>query len=629
MLHRLGLDHEKLTFRHGGRKTIQRNTPSTTRESFAQSTPAAPVRTDFNAEDFGYSPRKKNPPPEESTSPPVQKEFYDKSLEETDDDPGEQTRRSSLSKVSGIKVGPNLLDHPDDQEQPVRTRNMASVFETTDVFSPSKSGQSRSAERNSIDDRSPRQDEKRPAKSESPKTKVNKSPRAFFESDDDIADSNAMFHESQHVHFPENTSNRSMVKQEMRGHLNYDQATSQSIDSTPMENTEILPDSRMASSPMNFDNEATRHLPPEDLMHSRMPIFPVEPAFPPRDFDIPPYELAPSPQEFKAQQKTSQAVQETPKKVREPIPLSREPTLADREVFPVERDPEPIANDPFAPIRSAYPVGREAPLAQRDSNDPFAVQKPAAPIEARFPQRDAFAAIREMQSDEPPYTQREAPAPVREAPAPVRDAPAPVRDAMPSSKELSHLRTPPPVAPAKPMAATTEPRWSLLRDRLRLLTGVQISRSQASDFVLRLLGENASRSEQQEVLSIFLHMLDTTRQPAAELRFLAFLFEELQPKSLHQLMGALKIGDQTVLFFVDYLQTLLKERQLRRILNVIHAVIVPGLDLSWYQEAYRFLLIVWPELGLKGWYWLAEEGPMVFCDRLADREDLMPATLLA
>jgi hypothetical protein len=168
-----------------------------------------------------------------------------------------------------------------------------------------------------------------------------------------------------------------------------------------------------------------------------------------------------------------------------------------------------------------------------------------------------------------------------------------------------------------------------MRDRLRLISGVQISRSHASDFVLRLLGENSSRDEQQEVLSILLRVLEGPRQPAAEQRFLAFLFEELQPKALHQLLGALKIGDQTVVFFVDYLQSLLKERQLRRMLNVIHAVIIPGLDLSWYQESYRCLVLIWPELGLKGWHWLEEEGPMVFFERLSEREDLLPATLLA
>jgi hypothetical protein len=62
---------------------------------------------------------------------------------------------------------------------------------------------------------------------------------------------------------------------------------------------------------------------------------------------------------------------------------------------------------------------------------------------------------------------------------------------------------------------------------------------------------------------------------------------------------------------------------------VIHAVIIPGLDFSWYQESYRFLMMIWPELGLKGWHWLEEEGPMAFCERLAVREDLLPATLLA
>jgi hypothetical protein len=224
---------------------------------------------------------------------------------------------------------------------------------------------------------------------------------------------------------------------------------------------------------------------------------------------------------------------------------------------------------------------------------------------------------------------------------------APARDPIPFPKEVAEARSVPvtptpaptlaipmpataPISPqAKAGVQTSEPRWNLLRDRLRLLSGIQISRSHASDFVLRLLGEHSSRDEQQEVLSILMRVLEGPRQSAAEQRFLAFLFEELQPKALHQLLGALKIGDQTVVFFVDYLQSLLKERQLRRMLNVIHAVIVPGLDLSWYQESYRFLIMIWPELGLKGWHWLEEEGPMVFCERLAEREDLLPATLLA
>jgi hypothetical protein len=614
--------------------------PSSPRPAQKSVPPTAqpPGDVQFSVDMFGYAPkRNKTPAADPANSFSAPKEFYDKSLEETDDQLGETTRRSSLSKVSGLKVGPNLLETPEDREPP-RPRNIQSVFESTDVFAPNNSA-------NPSDEAPPLDKSNRGSKETPGKARS----RGAFDPHDYTPDSNAIFQESQQVHFPESSSQRSMSRQEGRKPFSYDLAAS-AVAASPLENTEILPESNLMSAPIPFDDEATTQLDPEELLKAQMP---VEPAFPPRDFDLPPYEFV-SPREAKAAAASKN-------KAKDPFAGMRDQAPPERDAFAPARSAErdmparSSERDAFAPARSAE---RDMPArsSERDAfpsaparppdpiPDVFAPAKAANPASA--PGRDPFAKAREVQDPFAVAREPAAPPPAARDPfSGMREAPA--RDPIPFPKEVAEARSVPvtptpaptlaipmpataPISPqAKAGVQTSEPRWNLLRDRLRLLSGIQISRSHASDFVLRLLGEHSSRDEQQEVLSILMRVLEGPRQSAAEQRFLAFLFEELQPKALHQLLGALKIGDQTVVFFVDYLQSLLKERQLRRMLNVIHAVIVPGLDLSWYQESYRFLIMIWPELGLKGWHWLEEEGPMVFCERLAEREDLLPATLLA
>ncbi|WP_141732103.1 hypothetical protein [Oligoflexus tunisiensis] len=557
-------------------RAAQRSVPPMMPEPFA---PQSPLDSDYQTDLFTYTPKRKSSSSESSSSFTGKQEFYDKGLEESDDNP-DGSRRSSLSKVSGLKVGPNLLETPEDRDPP-RPRNIQSVFDTTDAFAPKQ---------NSVPVGDPAPMEEKAARSSKETSNKGKS-RSGYDSQDYVPDSNALFQESQHVHFPDTSAVRSVVtRQESRKAFSYDMAGSSAVAASPLENTEILPESNLMSAAIPFDNEATKQLDPEELAQAAMPI---EPAFPPREFDLPPFDF-PVQKEVKAP---------TKKPAKDPFAAVRDQNPMERDVFTPARDPEPEA---FAPSRSPAPVHDPFVKASNQA-DPFGLKEAAPPAKPR----DPFAGIRET----------------------------PVRDPIPFPKEVPESKAPPPsmpgpvptpvAAPPKGHPLPSEPRWNLLRDRLRLLTGIQISRSHASDFVLRLVGENANREEQQEVLSILMRVLEGPRQPAAEQRFLAFLFEELQPKALHQLLSALKIGDQTVVFYVDYLQALLKERQLRRMLNVIHAMIVPGLDLSWYQESYRFLMMIWPELGLKGWHWLEEEGPMAFCDRLAEREDLLPATLLA
>jgi hypothetical protein len=595
--------------------------PSPPRPAQKSVPPTAQPPSDlFSADMFGYAPkRNKTPAADPSNSFTGPKEFYDKSLEETDDQPDETTRRSSLSKVSGLKVGPNLLETPEDREPP-RPRNIQSVFESTDVFAQNDNANPSNDPQPS--DKSKRGSKEAPGKSRS---------RVSFDPNDYAPDSNAMFQESQQVHFPESSSQRSMSRQETRKPFSYDLSVS-AVAASPLENTEILPESNLMNAPIPFDDEATTQLDPEELLKAQMP---VEPAFPPRDFDIPPYEFV-SPREAKAAAAQKNKAKDPFAGIRDQAPPEREAPAparspdrdafaparsSEREAFTPVRPPDPIP-DVFAPAKAANPAPAPVrdPFAKaREPQDPFAVaREPAPPPQAA---RDPFSGMREAPARDPIPFPKEAAEP-RSVPV----TPTPTPASTPAIPVPASASTAP---QAKAGPQPSEPRWNLLRDRLRLLSGIQISRSHASDFVLRLLGEHSSRDEQQEVLSILMRVLEGPRQAAAEQRFLAFLFEELQPKALHQLLGALKIGDQTVVFFADYLQSLLKERQLRRMLNVIHAVIVPGLDLSWYQESYRFLMMIWPELGLKGWHWLEEEGPMVFCERLAEREDLLPATLLA
>jgi hypothetical protein len=565
-------------------RAAQKSVPPTKAESFAA--PDNPVEADYSADMFGYAPKRKPPSADPYSSFTGSKEFYDKNLVETDERLEEDTRRSSLSKVSGLKIGPNLLETPDDRE-PQRPRNIQSVFETTDVFAQ-KGDKAQSSDPLLME---------KPGRASKEATNKGRS-RAAFDASNYPPDSNAMFQESQQVHFPEASSPRSVTRQDGRKAFPYD-LNGSAVAAPPLENTEILPESNLMSAPIPFDNEATTQLDPAELMRPQMP---VEPAFPPSEFDVPPFDFV--------QHREARAPAPSKNKAKDPFADVREPAPIERDAFAPSREPNVIP-DVFASVKPPAASPARDPFAKpREQVDPFTAIKDPAPA----PQaRDPFSGMREPSVRDPSPIPKEVVEP--------RSVPVMPTPAIPTPTST------PPLAKSNPLP--TEPRWNLMRDRLRLISGVQISRSHASDFVLRLLGENSSRDEQQEVLSILLRVLEGPRQPAAEQRFLAFLFEELQPKALHQLLGALKIGDQTVVFFVDYLQSLLKERQLRRMLNVIHAVIIPGLDLSWYQESYRCLVLIWPELGLKGWHWLEEEGPMVFFERLSEREDLLPATLLA
>ncbi len=581
--------------------------------------PKIPVQeSSFNPDALSYLPKKRASNPEAPASFASQKEFYDKNLEEPAVD-RDEVRRSSLSRVSGLKVGPNLLEEPDEREQAPRPRNIASVFETTDVFGHRKSSGQGQSDKLGSQDRNQREEPDFSAKGgKSDFQKAKNKSRTPFESSDYTSEnesSNSMFQESQHVHFPENTSNRSMTKQELRAVAAHEKTARHSA-SPPLENTEILPDSRRLLEVDDYDDEATRQLEPEELIRASMP---VEPAFPAREFEAPAFELAPKKSEPVSIPKSAPSTKEAPKKNRDPFDTLRD---TERDFFNAVKGPQPSSQDPFAVVRQS-PVPARDLVNPKEVDDPFAGVREPSPLEVRTPARDAFAPARETVPENlDPFA---SPGPIglpKESHAAPKEVPLyrpPSATQQVSSREAPAGRPVPPI----------EPKWNLLRDRLRLLSGVQISRSHANDFVLRLLGENATREQQQQVLSILMRVLDSQKQALAEQRFLAFLFEELHPKALHQLLGALKIGDQTVVFFVDYLQSLVKDRQLRRTLNVIHAVIVPGLDVNWYQEAYRFLMLVWPELGLKGWHWLEEEGPMAFCDRLSEREDLFPATLLA
>jgi|GEM_PF-6842283 hypothetical protein len=171
-------------------------------------------------------------------------------------------------------------------------------------------------------------------------------------------------------------------------------------------------------------------------------------------------------------------------------------------------------------------------------------------------------------------------------------------------------------------------RWDLLRERMRLLSGIQINRSHVNDFVQRLTGDQ-NKELMQRAMGLIMSFVEGREIPHLHQKISALLFEELEPRAMHQLWVSLRMQEMGAHFCVAYLHEVMRTQQYRRALNIIHAVILPGLDGHWYRLSYDILIEIWERLGLKGWAWIEEEGPLLFCERLARREDLLPSTLLA
>ncbi len=171
-------------------------------------------------------------------------------------------------------------------------------------------------------------------------------------------------------------------------------------------------------------------------------------------------------------------------------------------------------------------------------------------------------------------------------------------------------------------------KWTVVQERLKLLSGMQIGRAHAMDFVKRLLNVKIETPVVHRSLTMLNQFVEARLNRAFCIRIGAWLFEELEPQAMHQLWQSLNLGNEGLELYLHHLSELSKRHQHRRALSIMHDVLRFELDLGWYKESYPHLLRVWDRLGLEGWVWHEEEGGAVFCDRLARREDPHLATLL-
>ncbi|MBC7533302.1 MAG: hypothetical protein H7318_17155 [Oligoflexus sp.] len=187
-------------------------------------------------------------------------------------------------------------------------------------------------------------------------------------------------------------------------------------------------------------------------------------------------------------------------------------------------------------------------------------------------------------------------------------------------------------ASAKPLRlvpqVTSIQKWTLVQERLKLLSGLQIGRSHAVDFVKRLLSVKNENPVVIKTLNLLLQFVEAKLDKALCGRMATWLFEELHPRAMHQLWESLNLKEEGLEFYLVHVKDLIKVHQHRRALSIMHDILCFDLDLAWYVESYPFLIRTWDKLGLEGWIWLEEEGGTVFCDRLARREDPLLATLL-
>lgn len=176
--------------------------------------------------------------------------------------------------------------------------------------------------------------------------------------------------------------------------------------------------------------------------------------------------------------------------------------------------------------------------------------------------------------------------------------------------------------------ATFIQKWTLVQERLKLLSGLQIGRSHAVDFVKRLLAVKNENPVVIKTLNLLLQFVEVKLDKALCTRIATWLFEELHPRAMHQLWKSLNLQEEGLELYLLYVNDLIKLHQHRRALSIMHDILRFDLDSAWYVESYPYLLRTWERLGLEGWIWLEEEGGTVFCDRLARREDPLLATLL-
>lgn len=278
-------------------------------------------------------------------------------------------------------------------------------------------------------------------------------------------------------------------------------------------------------------------------------------------------------------------------------------------------DDEDVSNLYFAPDDDPVEESAGTGIGTATSEASMFRGSPPPPIEAHIPPPEATAFL-DLGAIEP---RMEMPAP------PVVQAP--IVQTMPPPKMTPAAPVVAPAAPAAPV--TSDEDWKLFQERLKMLSGFEIGQAHAAEFVRRLLRATKETAEVQDTLNLLIGFIEKRMSLVLKRRICIWLFEQLPPDAVHDLMESMTLNEECLRFYGEYLGLLYEEAQYRRLLRVVRDIVKDDLPLSWYKESYKYLPQVWENLGMEGWSWSEEEGGQAFCEQIVKRENPSLALLLA
>lgn len=120
-----------------------------------------------------------------------------------------------------------------------------------------------------------------------------------------------------------------------------------------------------------------------------------------------------------------------------------------------------------------------------------------------------------------------------------------------------------------------------------------------------------------------------TNQAAGRYRLTEALWEELGPKGVPLVLASAGLESAAPMFWGVYLDQLVGSGRARRALHEVRRGVDLGSSLEWVMTAMEHLPDIWERLHLRGFYWRKEEGVQNFIMRLAKREEMTLAHLIA
>ncbi len=267
--------------------------------------------------------------------------------------------------------------------------------------------------------------------------------------------------------------------------------------------------------------------------------------------------------------------------------------------------PAPMPQKPNEERAFGNPYGDEEtglretrPLFPQQDNDPTAIldalTTPAAavPVEAKASGRP-----------------KSVPSPAQEPPAKPSQA---LPDQLPSA-----------------VSSSREQRWEMLRDRLLLASGIQIDRKLAQEYLQKQLGLEPASEGFRRVTNILQEASTGPFSQQLKHRINVWLFEDMDPRVLHQIWIGMRMEADAPLFLEAYISELCQGHEYRRAFHVIRDLATQGMSMEWAKTSYNCLVSIWDKLPVRSWYWSEVEGLEALREKIRRREDIPASSVLA